>query len=354
MVSSEESTYEPSARQKHRLDLREIVLVALLAAIGGVLSTYIGYIGNLINRLFGVPFGAGQLIAGLHIVWPLLARILIGRFGSGTLTGLTKGLVEFLAGGTHGVVIVLVSLIEGLLVDLGMGISRRSNLAVTMLSGAVASASNIFVFQALYFSDVSVTFIFVMAGLSFVSGAFFGGYLAWDLHRLLVSTRLVRRAETGVVRGRITWKRHIVTLAVVIGILAGGAWYYVTVYDPFAAPDAAKIMGAVDSQYTFHYGDWEGEQVTVTAEVRGSVTYVSPQPYTGVLLRDVLARAEPKSGASTVRVIADDGYEASFALDAVMDDDSLLLTLDAGRLQLVAAAYDGAHWVKRVTRIVIE
>jgi len=50
------------------LDVREIVLVALLAAVGGVLSTYVGYIGNLINRVFGVPFGAGQLIAGLHVV----------------------------------------------------------------------------------------------------------------------------------------------------------------------------------------------------------------------------------------------------------------------------------------------
>ncbi len=354
MVCSEEPTHNPPAEQKHRLDLRGIVLVALLAAIGGVLSAYIGYIGNLINRLFGVPFGAGQLIAGLHIIWPLLARILIGRFGSGTLTGLTKGLVEFLAGGTHGVVIVLVSFIEGLLVDVGMGVSRRPNLAVTMLSGAVASASNIFVFQALYFSGVSATFILVMAGLSFVSGAFFGGYLAWDLHNMLVATHLVSRAKTATPRGRIAWKRHIVTLVVVIGILAGGAWYYVAVYEPFAAPDAAKITGAVENHYTFHYGEAGVDPVTVTAELQGSVTYVPPQPYTGILLRDIIARANPSPGATNVRVIADDGYEASFALDAVMNDDSLLLTLNDGRLQLVAAAYDGAHWVKRVNRIVVE
>jgi len=67
--------------KKSLLDLRQLVLVALLAAVGGVLSTYIGYLGNLTNRLFGVPFGAGQLIAGLHVLWLLLARILTSRFG---------------------------------------------------------------------------------------------------------------------------------------------------------------------------------------------------------------------------------------------------------------------------------
>ncbi len=85
-----------------RFELQDLVLIALLSAIGGVLSTYIGYLGNLINRLFGVPFGAGQLIAGVHVLWALLARAIIRKFGSGALTGLIKGIVEFLSGGTHG------------------------------------------------------------------------------------------------------------------------------------------------------------------------------------------------------------------------------------------------------------
>ena len=180
-------------RTRERFGVRDLVLIALLAAAGGVLSTYIGYLGNLINRLFGVPFGAGQLIAGLHIVWSLLARLLIGRFGAGTLTGLLKGAVEFLSGGTHGVVVLLVSLVEGLLVDVGMGILPRRSLVLTMITGAVASASNVFVFQAIYFSGVSFQFILVMVGLSVVSGAALGGYLAWDVERLLVASRIVRR-----------------------------------------------------------------------------------------------------------------------------------------------------------------
>ena len=92
---------------------RDLVLIAATSAAGGVLSSYVGYLGNLMNRLFGVPFGAGQFMAGLHVFWFVLARAIIGRTGAGTLTGLLKGLVEFFAGSTHGAVVVLVSVVEG-------------------------------------------------------------------------------------------------------------------------------------------------------------------------------------------------------------------------------------------------
>ncbi len=339
---------------RERFGVRDLVLIALLAAAGGVLSTYIGYLGNLINRLFGVPFGAGQLIAGLHIVWSLLARLLIGRFGSGTLTGLLKGAVEFLSGGTHGVVVLLVSFVEGLLVDLGMGILRRRLLVLTMITGAIASVSNVFVFQAIYFSGVSVRFILVMAGLALVSGAVFGGYLAWDVERLLVASRIVRRSlRAGPAKLR-SWKRHVVTLAVILALLGGGVYYYVSVYDPFAAPGEARVSGAVDAPFTFRYGDWDGGERTVRAELRGSSTYAPPRDYVGVPLLDVLEGARPRPDASSVRVIADDGYEAVFEWDAIRSNPDVLVTLDDGRLRLVAPGYDGAYWVRRVTSLVVE
>lgn len=335
------------------LEIREIVLVALLASIGGVLSTYVGYIGNLINRLFGVPFGAGQLIAGLHVLWPILARLLIGKFGSGTLTGVTKGAIELLSGGTHGVVIVLISLVEGLLIDLGMGISRRPSLLLTMITAAIASASNVFIFQAIYFSGVSPAFILVMAGLSLVSGAFFGGYLGWDVRRFLIASRLVPQRADGSISRVSSWWRRLLTLTTVLALLAGGIYYYTSVYDPFSSPDSARVEGALSSPYTFCYSDWGERAVTIVAELRGSSTYVPPQEYTGVPLFLILEEGEPKEEAQTVRVIAEDGYEASFDLLSVLGDDRVILTIDNDQLRLIAAGYDGAYWVRRVSRIVV-
>jgi len=339
---------------RERFELRDLVLIALLAAAGGVLSTYIGYLGNLINRLFGVPFGAGQLIAGLHVIWAILSRLLIGRFGSGTLTGVLKGAVEFLSGGTHGVVVVLVSLIEGLLVDLGMGILPRRSLLLTVLAGAVASASNVFVFQAIYFSGVSVSFILVMAGLALVSGAAFGGVLAWDVERLLVASRIVRRSAMPAHARKRNWIRYALTSTVVLGLLGGAVAYFVTVYDPFAAPDAARIEGDVDAPFVFRYGDWVDRTVTVRTELRGSVTYIPPTDYTGVPLSELLDQAAPRAGATTLRVIADDGYEAALDLGEIRSNPDILLALDDERLRLVAPGYDGATWVRRVTRIVVQ
>ena len=340
--------------KRPRLDVRDIVLVALLAAVGGVLSTYIGYLGNLINRFFGVPFGAGQLIAGLHILWPLLARSLTGRFGSGTLTGLTKGVVEFLSGGTHGIVIVLISLVQGLLADVGMGMSRRPSLLVSIVSGAVASASNVFLFQLFYFSGVSIWFVLFMAALSFVSGAFFGGYLSWDLHRVLVRSRIVRAPREEILRPRTLWRRHLVTMITVAGLLAGGVYYYLEVYNPFAEPDAARIEGAVSSPYVFKYGEWSNRATTITAELRGSSSYIPPQEYVGVPVPKIIEEASPKPSASKVRFIADDGYEAQFDLPELLQDDLAVLTLDEGRLRLIAGNYDGSYWIRRLIRIVIQ
>jgi len=341
---------------RQRFGVRDLVLIALLAAAGGVLSTYIGYLGNLINRLFGVPFGAGQLIAGLHIVWALLARLLIGRFGSGTLTGVLKGAVEFFSGGTHGAVVLIISLIEGLLVDLGMGILKRRSLALTMLAGAVASASNVFVFQAIYFSGVSVNFVLVMAGLSLVSGAIFGGYLSWDVEQLLVASRIVRRTSaTGTTRTkRRSRLRYATTLVLVLALLGGGVYYYVNVYDPFAPPDEASIEGAVDRPQDFRYDDWRTAEQTVRTEMQGSVSYIPPRDYTGIPLMQILDRVRPRSEATTLRVIADDGYEAAFDLAEIRSNPDLLLTLDEERLRLVAPGYEGSFWVQRVTRLVLE
>lgn len=348
------SMHEGQRAKRSRLDVREIVLIALLSAVGGVLSTYIGYLGNLINRFFGVPFGAGQLIAGLHVLWPLLARSLIGRFGSGTLTGVTKGLVEFLTGGTHGVVIVLISFVEGLLVDVGMGVSRRPFLLLAVLTGAIASASNVFLFQAIYFSGVSLWFILFMAGLSSISGAFFGGYLSWDLRRILVRSRVVRAPRDRRTSRAISWRRHLATLGVIAVLLVGAVYYYLDIYAPFVASDTAAVEGTVTEPYLFRYSEWGDEAITVRAELWGSTTSVPPKDYVGIPFSAVLKRAKPPKDAETVRVVAADGYEAEFDLAAVLTDAAMILSSDVGRLRLIAGNYDGSHWVNRVVRIVVE
>ena len=102
-----------SSEQNSSISTRNIVTVAILGSLGGSLSTFVGYLGNLINLSLGIPFGAGQFMAGLHVFWLILIRAIVAKRGTGTMGGLLKGLVELFTGSTHGKVIVVVSVVQG-------------------------------------------------------------------------------------------------------------------------------------------------------------------------------------------------------------------------------------------------
>jgi len=328
-----------------RLSVRDLVLIAALAAVGGAMSAYVGYLGNLINRFLGVPFGAGQILAGLHVIWPLLAVGLTRRTGAGTLTGLVKGAVELLMGGTHGVVILLVSAIQGTFVDLGLALSPRQALWAFLVAGTASAASNVFVFQAIYFSGVPAAYILFMAALAAVSGLVLGGWLAHDLLGALHRAGLARSPVPATGRGR-TWA----ALGLALALIAGGGNYYLQVWEPLGAPGEVRIEGEVARPLVFRHAEWAGKEITVEAELRGAVTHVPARPYTGVPLAAVLAEAEPLPGASQVRVRASDGHEAAFPLVDVLEGE-MLLVLEDGRTRLVAPGVHGASWVQNVVQV---
>ena len=150
---------------------RDLLVIAILSGIGGVMSTYIGYLGNLLNNLLGVPFGAGQFVAGLHVFWLALGAGLVGRPGAASLTGLLKGTVELLTGSTHGAAIVLVSLVQGIVLDVVLYLAGHGSFGYA-LGGGMAAASNVIVFQILYFSGAPGYLLFISVP-ALISGVLF-------------------------------------------------------------------------------------------------------------------------------------------------------------------------------------
>ena len=80
----------------------------------------------------------------------------------------------------------------------------------------------------------------------------------------------------------------------------------------------------------------------------------------GVLVKDLLAEAEPLAGAETVIFHAHDGYTTSLPLDYIMDNDILMaykmndVVLPPERgfpFQLVAESKWGYKWIKWITGI---
>jgi energy-coupling factor transport system substrate-specific component len=355
---------ERTSRKEYYLSNRELLIIAIISGIGGVMSTYIGYLGNLLNRLFGIPFGAGQFASGLHVFWFILAAGLIRKPGAATAAGLLKGIIELLTGSTHGVAIILVSLAQGLLVDVVLWAVRRHNLVSYILAGGVAAASNVFVFQLLYFSHAPVTYILFMALLAFISGALLAGSLGYSVLEVVLLARPFRfstamdeiaatTAANSKKKAQPTFK--MVVTAFLVAILSMGAvYYFAVVYEPPWAGPRCQVEGAVKNPLSFQLSYFKQHETTITAELIGQITNVPPKEYTGIPLKTIITEAEPLDEAQKLKVIASDGYEVEFDLEKVLNDDKMVLIKEDDMLRLIAGNYEGGHWVKLVNRMVVE
>jgi len=347
-------------RRGYYFSTRDLVLIAAVSAAGGVLSTYVGYLGNLLNSAFGVPFGAGQFMAGLHVFWFVLARAIVGRTGAGALAGVLKGLVELFTGSTHGLPIVAVSAVEGVLVDLLSLPFARPPVGAMCFAGAVSSASNVLLFQAMYFSGVSWGYVGLMVLFAVISGAVFGGYFTSGVLDVVETAGLLRPTDASGAgsesrhRPRRRVARLVVTLVMAAALAGGALYYYTQVFEPVPEGPACRIEGKVARAYEYTPALVRDEVVTVRAELVGQVTYLPEADYSGVPLAVILERAGVDPSATSVRIVASDGYEAIFSVRDVTEHTDVLLCQDHETLRVVAPGFEGAFWVRMVSRIHVE
>ncbi len=338
---------------------RDLVTVGVLSALGGALSTYVGYLGRLVNVAVGVPFGAGQFLSGLHVFWILLAAGLIRKAGAASLAGLMKGLVEFFTGNPHGIVIVLVSLAQGVIIDICLTAFRhRDDLPLYCIVGGIAAASNVVLFQLLYFSGVPLIFFLLMVILAFSSGIIFAGYFGKATLDLIIEANITRGRTTTASPSTKTPTRHYldpykVSAVIFLSVIVIGAGLYaVFVWRPAVDSLGCDVTGNVSNPYRFTYSAFSSQEIIVEAELVGSVTYVPPQNYTGVPLAIILTYAQPSDDASTLLVLASDGYSATFSLLDILGDTDIIIIVDNG-LRIVAKYHTGEFWVRKVSSLVI-
>ena len=341
------------------ISTRDIVTIAILASLGGALSTFVGYLGNLINLSLGVPFGAGQFMAGLHVFWLVLIRVIVPKRGVGTAGGYLKGMIELFTGSTHGIVIVVVSLIQGFVVDIaastaGNTENPKDSSRITWWIGAgVASAVNVIVLQLFYFTGAPFLYIFVISVLAFCSGIIFAGYFAWETLEFL--------NDAGTISGFQSIKpvipnstpksiayRNLPAIAFVLFLTVGSFYYTTNIANGFADPYSCEVRGFVGNPFSFSLDDFPGSEVTIEAELIGAYTHIPPANYTGILLSTILQQASVQSVAVGLQIIARDGYSISLDIADVMTDSELLLTRTNDGLWLIAENYDGSMWVRKV------
>jgi energy-coupling factor transport system substrate-specific component len=169
---------------RHFFSLHEVLIMAALAALGGVSGSAVSWVGASLHAVTGIPGGL-QFMAGIHVLWLVLAVGLVRKPGAATITGVLKGAVELLSGNPHGLLVLLMSGLGGLAVDLvWLVMARRDHLMTYALAGGFGAASNLVVFKIIYSLPSSRA---VSAGLgaltivAFASGALLAGLLGWSL-----------------------------------------------------------------------------------------------------------------------------------------------------------------------------
>lgn len=346
---------EPNSEPKPRFSNRDLLIIAVLSGIGGVMSSYVSYLGNLLNKALGVPFGAGQFVSGLHVFWIILAVGLVRKPGAGTIAGILKGVIEFLAGSPHGVIIIVVSLTQGIMVDLVLLLLRRYSLASLMIAGALATATNVIVFQMLFFSGAPLVYIVAIAGVAAISGMLLAGSFGYSVLNIIIQARPFR---SGIADIPTNFKNKkltaLITTILFIAFAGGSIYYYISVYEsPWSGPQGS-VTGLVDKELIFRLSDFKQDETTIRAELKGQFTNIPEQNYSGIPVKIILDKAKLKPEATKLIVTANDGYKVEFNIQEVLVDDKMLLIQEDNNLRLIAGNYEGRLWVRNVNHFIIE
>jgi ABC-type thiamin/hydroxymethylpyrimidine transport system permease subunit len=341
------SMKDTQPKSRYYFSTRDLLMMAVLAALGGVASTYIQALANAVHAALGFP-GATQVLAGLHVIWIVLAVGLTGKRGSGTVTGIVKGTVEFLSGNTHGILVILIDMVAGILVDLGMlPFRNKKSYPAYCLAGGLATASNVFVFQlfASVPSDTLAMGAILLVGLvSFISGILLAGVLGKVLLDSLRRAGVVKDQPAETTRG---WVYPAFLVIIAILTIAGGAYLYFAL----KGPPTVSITGQVNNPYDYSHSE-EDSSLLVTIQETAKPGLMGT--YTGLPLREVIARAQPAADASSVLAKGSDGYDFFIDMEEVEQNEELILAHSEAGGELsygVAGARNSKAWVRGVVEI---
>jgi ABC-type thiamin/hydroxymethylpyrimidine transport system permease subunit len=167
---------KPLATTKRGFGTRDWATIAILSSLGATLSVTANYAGEILKAMPFLPFGSKQLIAGIHVLWITLAVSLTGKAGAGTVTGILKGLVEMTLFSSHGATVIIISTLQGIIVDLVYRLLKDNRFSI-YIAGGLSSMSNVAVIQFLLLFSFPGSVFAVMYASAFISGVFFSGLI---------------------------------------------------------------------------------------------------------------------------------------------------------------------------------
>jgi len=171
-----------------RYTSKELAFITVISALGAIMSVQVGYLGNYLKTLPLLPLGTGQILSGLHLMPLIISGLYIEKHWVITTTSTVKGLLEAVLFSFHGLPVILMSIFQGMLIDLTLITIGDSKWSICLGCG-LASISNVAFLQFILLLPFPRQVFIFMYLLSFSSGIIFGGYGGKVLYKM-INTRL--------------------------------------------------------------------------------------------------------------------------------------------------------------------
>ncbi|MGB3346206.1 MAG: ECF transporter S component [Candidatus Humimicrobiia bacterium] len=181
-------------RKKYYFSTFDLILMAIIAAIGGVINGAFMFSFIQPFKVFFPFLGdlAGIPLTGLYVLWLVITRLLIRKTGAATLCGLIQGIIEWQFGNPFGPLAILFAGVEGFLIDVVfVFFKERFTLFCSLIGGglAILFADAIF----FYVRKMTSPYELLVGGIvAIISGIILAGLLGWIIVRALYNTGIIK------------------------------------------------------------------------------------------------------------------------------------------------------------------
>ncbi len=163
---------------------KQLSLIVVFSALGAIASVPIGHLGNYLKTIPFLPLGSGQILAGLHLIMIVLSALYARKPGAAAMTGAVKGLAEAALFSFHGVPVIVMSVLQGAIIDVALVVMRYSKTGVLVGCGISAMSSVMFI-QFFLGRPFPLAVYVLMYVLAITSGVVFGGYSGNKLYQMV-------------------------------------------------------------------------------------------------------------------------------------------------------------------------
>jgi energy-coupling factor transport system permease protein len=175
---------------------RDIVVIAILVAIGGAIAAPLGNLWYVANSSLG-PLG-GALLQGVFMWTYVLGMWLVRKPGTALIIGILTVLVELALGNVSGIGTLGWGVTQGLAIEVIMAFGKYRNFSMlaAILCGAGASQFGTAWTAILYGWDpATVSDVWFAVPVNLISGAIASGLVPYLLTQAIARTGLVRTAQ---------------------------------------------------------------------------------------------------------------------------------------------------------------